>query len=178
MLQRIQTIYMSLAVVAMAACFLFPIATFDTTMPSLDLPVEGELRMVPQAASNIQEQMLNGEPVFITQQGFINVWPLVALLVLAALTTVVSVFMYKNRVRQMRFVMLPFLLCAIDFFLIFIWAVDTFVKNATTPLSCTEVHVTYGVGTWAVAVAMVLLYLAHRAIKKDEAKVRAADRLR
>jgi C4-dicarboxylate transporter len=45
-------------------------------------------------------------------------------------------------------------------------------------MACTEVHVTYGVATWAIIAAVVLMFLAQRFIKKDEEKVRAADRLR
>ncbi len=37
---------------------------------------------------------------------------------------------------------------------------------------------TYSVATWAAVAAVALLFLAQRAIKRDEAKVRAADRLR
>ena len=71
-----------------------------------------------------------------------------------------------------------FLLGVVDLFLIFIWAVDAFVDQATRAMSCTDVHVTYGVSTWAIIAAVVLMFLAQRYIKKDEEKVRAADRLR
>ena len=45
-------------------------------------------------------------------------------------------------------------------------------------MACTDVQVTYGVSTWAMIAAAVLRLLAQRSIKKDEEKVRAADRLR
>jgi cytochrome b561 len=86
--------------------------------------------------------------------------------------------MYKNRVRQMRVVAVGFLLGVVDLFLIFIWAVDSFVDQATQAMACTEVHVSYGVATWAIIAAVVLMFLAQRFIRKDEEKVRAADRLR
>lgn len=179
MIQRIQTLYMFVAIAAMVTCAMFPIATFDLPDTSAD-KLSGQLCLLP--ASGGMEGEIAGVPLAFSQNDFIGVWPLTAILGLAAVTTVVSIFMYKNRIRQMRFVMLPFLLTLIYLFLVFIWAVDAYVDRATVPFSQPgsplDVTVTYGIGTWAAAVALLFLFLANRAIKKDEAKVRAADRLR
>ena len=123
-------------------------------------------------------QILNGEPVEIGQRGYVKTWPLVVLTIASGLIALGSIFMYKNRVRQMRVVAVGFLLGVVDLFLIFIWAVDSFVDQATQAMACTEVHVSYGVATWAIIAAVVLMFLAQRFIRKDEEKVRAADRLR
>ena len=179
MIQRIQTLYMLLAVAAMAVCFMFPVATFDTPT---DLPqtMDGELWLVPSRGA--VHSNVGGIEMTLSQSTVFAVWPLTALVAVAACCTLVSIFMYKNRIRQMRFVMLPFLLMVVYLFLIFIWAVDNFVETATMPLSDmgqgVEVHTVYGIGAWASVAALLLLFLANRAIKKDEAKVRAADRLR
>ena len=179
MIQRIQTLYMMLAVVAMSACLMFPIATVDMPETSAGY-MNGDLRLLPRA-DGIQGEVA-GVPMTLSQNSFINLWSLWAVLGLAAVTTIVSIFLYKNRIRQMRFVMLPFLMTLVYVFLIFVWAVDAFKGNVTKPLSLPdttmEVQVTYGVGTWAAMVALLFLFLANRAIKNDEAKVRAADRLR
>ena len=179
MIQRIQTLYMMLAVAAMAACLMFPIATFDVPETAAGT-MSGELRLLPHEGAI--QGVVAGMPMVLSQKNFINLWPLLAVLAIAAVTTVVSIFVYKNRVRQMRLVMLPFLMTLVYVFLVFFWAVDAFVGSVTKPLAlpdtATAVQMTYGIGTWASVVALLFLFLANRAIKKDEARVRAADRLR
>ena len=177
MIQRKQTIFLLLAVCALAMCFVFPVAKFEAEAP-LGMPVTGQFRMIPKDVPETISQILNGEPVEIGQRGYVKTWPLVALTIAAGVIALVSIFMYKNRIRQMRVVAVGFLLGVIDLFLIFIWAVDSFVEQATRAMACTNVEVTYGVATWAIIAAVVLMFLAQRFIKKDEEKVRAADRLR
>ena len=78
----------------------------------------------------------------------------------------------------MRMVAVAFLLNVAYVFLLFFWAVDAYGKNVVQYFHCGELHVTWFVGAYAPIVSLVFLVLAHRAIKKDEMKVRAADRLR
>ena len=159
MIQRKQTLFLFLAALLLAICFMFPIASFKALAP-LGVPVSGNLTLVAKDVPETMSQILNGEPVVMSQRGFVKTWPLVV------------------GVVQMRVVAVGFLLSVLNVFLVFIWAVDAFVDKATAAMACTEVHVTYGVSTWAMIVAAVLLLLAQRSIKKDEEKVRAADRLR
>ena len=181
MIQRIQSIYLLLAFLALAACFMFPTATF-TAVGSDGIEVNGELNLIPKADREAQyyAQIEAGQPeVAMGQRGYVKTWPLVVFTLLAAVIALVSIFLYGNRVRQMRIVAVGFLLGVVEVFLIFIWAIDAYVNSATAPpLQCTDVDVTYGVGTWCPIAAVVLMFLAQRAIKKDEAKVKAADRLR
>ena len=179
MIQRIQSIYLLLAFLAMAACFMFPTATF-TSVGSGGMEISGELNLIPKEShdAQMQAQIQSGGPVTMGQRGFVKTWPLVVLTILTAVIALVSIFLFGNRVRQVRVVAVGFLLGVVDVFLIFIWAIDSYVDGATAPFQCTEVDVTYGVGTWCPIAAVVLLFLAQRAIKKDEAMVRAADRLR
>ena len=180
MIQRIQSIYLLLAFLALAACFMFPTATF-TAVGSDGIEVNGELNLIPKESQETQTlaQIASGQPVTMGQRGYVKTWPLVVFTLLAAVIALVSIFLYGNRVRQMRIVAVGFLLGVVEVFLIFIWAIDAYVAGATEPpLQCTDVDVTYGVGTWCPIAAVVLMFLAQRAIKKDEAKVKAADRLR
>lgn len=179
MIQRIQSIYLLLAFLAMAACFMFPTATF-TAVGSGGMEISGELNLIPKEAQDVQTltQIQSGVPATMGQRGYVKTWPLVVLTILTAVIALVSIFLFGNRVRQVRVVAVGFLLGVVDVFLIFIWAIDSYVDGATAPFQCTEVDVTYGVGTWCPIAAVVLLFLAQRAIKKDEAKVKAADRLR
>ena len=177
MIQRKQTLFLLLAVCAMAMCFMFPIASFTAKAP-LGVPVSGELNLIAKENPSLMNDILNGEAVTMGQKDYIKVWPLAVLTILSAFVALVSMFLFKNRVTQMRLVAVAFLLGVIDIFLIFIWAVDAYIDKVTVPMACTDVNVHYGLGTWCPIVAVVLLFLAHRAIKKDEEKVRAADRLR
>ena len=99
------------------------------------------------------------------------------LLIVSALLCIAIIFLYKNRVRQMRWVALAFLLCVLYIFLVFFWATEAYTKHIAYLFSAAP-EVSYSVGTWTPIVAAVLLFLAQRAIRKDEMKVRAADRLR
>ena len=169
--------YLLVAALLMAICFMFPIASFKAVAP-LGVPVTGDLTLVAKNVPETMSQILNGEPVVMGQRGFVKTWPLVVITVAVIAIAVVSIFLYKKRVLQMRVVAVGFLLSVLNVFLVFIWAVDSFVDKATAAMACTEVQVTYGVSTWAMIAAAVLLLLAQRSIKKDEEKVRAADRLR
>ena len=177
MIQRKQTIFLLLAALLMAMCFMFPIASFKAVAP-LGVPVTGDLTLVAKDVPETMSQILNGQPVVLGQRGFVKTWPLVVITIVVAAIALVSIFLFKNRILQMRVVAVGFLLSVLDVFLVFIWAVDSFVDKATTAMACTEVNVSYGVATWAMIAAAVLMLLAQRSIKKDEAKVRAADRLR
>lgn len=177
MIQRKQTVFLLLAALLLVMCFMFPIASFRGSAP-LGVPVTGDLNLVAKDVPETMSQILNGEPVVMGQRGFVNVWPLMVITIVVAAIALVSIFLYKNRVVQMRVVAVGFLLSVLNVFLVFIWAVDAFVDKASAAMACTEVKVTYGVSTWAMIAAAVLMLLAQRSIKKDEEKVRAADRLR
>lgn len=177
MIQRKQTLFLFLAVCALAMSFMYPIASFNAMAP-LGMPVKGELNMLAKAEPDTMSQIMNGEIVEIGQRSYVKTWPLAVLTIFSGVVALASIFFYKNRMLQVRVVAVAFLLGVIDLFLIFIWAVDAFVDQATQAMACTEVQTTYGVATWAIIAAVVLMFLAQRFIRKDEEKVRSADRLR
>ena len=78
----------------------------------------------------------------------------------------------------MRVVAVAFLLNVVYVFLVFFWAVDAYAKVVAQAMSANDPQVTWYVGAYAPIVSIVFLVLAHRGIKRDEMKVRAADRLR
>lgn len=161
----------------MAMSFMFPLATFMAKAP-LGVPVSGELNLIAKENPSLMNDILNGEAVTMGQKEYIKVWPLTVLTILSTVVALVAMFLFKNRVTQMRVVAVAFLLGVVDIFLIFIWAVDAYISKVTVPMACTDINVHYGIGTWCPIVAVVLMFLAQRAIKKDEEKVRAADRIR
>lgn len=179
MIQRIQTLYLLLAACAFALCFMFPIAQYTAPVQTTQQTVKAELNLFPKDVDTSGE--LLAEPyatINVPQKGFIKTWPLVTLIIICIALAVVCIFLYHNRVLQMRLAAVGFLMSVIYVFLIFVWAVDAFGKAYTTPFGADAPSVVWSIGTWAPVAGGLLLFLAQQAIRKDEAKVRAADRLR
>lgn len=180
MIQRVQSLWLALAVCCMALCFMFPVAKYHLSMPATGQTAEARLDLVPHDNPEMFDQIQQMAPVVEYSQkasGFQSWW----LVVVAALTAVimlVCIFLYGNRMRQMRLVAVAFLLNVAFVFLLFFWAVDAYGKEFVRVMAGSGLEVTWYVGAYAPIVSLVFLVLAHRGIKKDEAKVRAADRLR
>ncbi|MCQ2300447.1 MAG: DUF4293 domain-containing protein [Bacteroidales bacterium] len=167
MIQRIQSFFLVLAAVCVALLFMFPIATYVGQYAT------SSLNLIPQPS--VEDEL--GNVTFIGQADYIHLWPLAVLAALIGVIALVSIFLYKNRIIQIRWVAFGFLLNVVYIFLVFFWATDSYLKHIGY-LFGDAPHVTYSVGTWAPIASALLFFLAQRAIKKDEEKVRAADRLR
>lgn len=171
---------MVLAACCMALCFMTPVAEYSMTIPSMEQTVQAELNLFAKDTPDMMDQMfVPGSTVEYSQKmsGF-QTWPLVVLAIVVGVVALVSVFFYKNRVAQMRVVAVAFLLNVVYVFLVFFWAVDAYAKTVAQAMNAADPQVTWYVGAYAPIVSLVFLVLAHRGIKRDEMKVRAADRLR
>ena len=179
MIQRIQSLLLLLAACAIMTLFVFPIAKYQG-QTSVGTTVSAELKLIPESNPQMLDQITSGGDVVVDQASFIKVWPLTVLAVVVGLIALVSIFLYRNRMLQMRLVAVGFLLNVVYVFLVFFWAVDKFdtVIRALPEFVQSDLAMTYSLGTWTPIVSVVLLFFAQRAIKSDEAKVRAADRLR
>ena len=181
MIQRIQSFWLVLAACCMALCFLFPVAEYQYAIPTMDQTVTAELNLVARGEADMDVAMMQtpGATIEYSQKmsGF-HTWPLVVMALLTGVMALVCVFMFKNRVMQMRTVAVAFLLNVVYVFLAFFWAVDAYGKAVEQAMMATDMSVTWYVGAYAPIVSIVFFVLAHRGIKKDEALVRAADRLR
>lgn len=181
MIQRIQSFWLVLAACCMALCFMTPVAKYQATVATMEQTVVSELNLLPRGEVSLnEEQMLTtGATIEYNQKmsGFAT-WPLILLAALTAAVAVVSIFLYANRVRQMRVVAVGFMLNVVFVFLLFFWAVDSYGKTMLQAMNADDLQVTWFAGAYAPIVAIVFFILAHRGIKKDEMKVRAADRLR
>lgn len=139
------------------------------------------MNLLPKGEVTMSEEQLltMGATIDYSQKmsGF-KTWPLVTLAILIGAIALVSIFLFKNRVRQMRVVMVGFLFNVVYVFLLFFWAVDAYGKTMVQAMNADNLNVTWLAGAYAPIVAIVFFVLAHRGIKKDEMKVRAADRLR
>ena len=178
MIQRIQSVWLLLAACCMAVCFLFPVAQYHMTLPATGQKVDAELNLVARDNPEMWDQLQNMAPEVTYSQkasGF-HSWPLAAMAALTAAVALAAIFAYRNRPAQMRVVAVAFLLNVVYVFLLFFWAVDAYGK--AVHMSGSDMQVVWHVGAYAPIVSLVLFILAHRGIKRDEARVRAADRLR
>lgn len=155
MIQRIQTLYLLGAVVLMALAFFLPLALFTTeagtaTFKAYELiGADGGVEQVPSY--------------------------LMFLMLVALCLPLYIVFRYKNRLHQVRF-------CVVEMILL----VGVLLVSG---LYCYRLYELFGQTyelvaisiRWTIVcplVALLLTYLAMRAIFRDEMLVRAADRIR
>ncbi len=147
MIQRIQTVYILIAVVFTALLFNFDFA---------ELVVNGELYVFDVTGiMHGEEVIFDGLPVM----GFIG---------LIVLLHVAVIFMYKNRIRQIRILAFTIILL-LGLLGIMFYFLHAGFENA---------ELVYKIPMTFPLIAAILDYLAIRAIGKDEALVRSLDRIR
>ncbi len=188
MLQRIQSFFLVLAVVGIVMLFKFPIATYTLTNPMGNGDVVSELNLTNHESvySSDSKDIMNltyiGQDLAKLNGG----WVLAVMAGAIGLVALVSIFLFKNRILQMRVVACGALLNVIYLFLLFFWAINGIsgdggylhvIQQLGYGGAAIDVNM-WAPGTIIPIVTLILLYLAQRAIRKDEIKVRAADRLR
>lgn len=155
MIQRIQTLFLLLGIVACLVCVCFPIAE-----------LRGEGITIPARMYNGCVVAEQGSSLAVASAVLI---PLFALLVLAAAVGLWTIFTYKHRLRQMK-------LCIYAICLLVVWyATLAFVALTQMPEGATF-HPLFA--TALPLLAICLFALARRSIHKDEQLVRSADRIR
>jgi len=151
MIQRIQTIYLLLAGLALSCPIFLPLATASGDAASL--------------ASTGDNFFADGTYWAKEFPGWMGTLFLMA-------GAVYAIFLYKNRPRQMQtagaIALGTFILCGL-FGVLGYFNAQELPEGATAHLS---------LGSALPVLAIPLLLMAYRAIKKDEALVRSSDRLR
>lgn len=172
MIQRIQSIYLVLALVGAVLLFMFPTATFDLVNPQTNtIEATASLDLVAKTTTYDETGAI---PTFVGQSSVI----LLIIAIVLAVGILGSIFLFKNRMLQMRLVALLLVLSLAYIAIVFVSSVDGCAESLTASYPIWSANMHYGVGTFAPLAIAVLLFLAQNAIKKDELKVRAADRLR
>jgi len=98
-------------------------------------------------------------------------YPSLLFAIVITVLPLITIFMFKNRKRQLLMIYLDILL-TISFLGLQLWRVSDYREaNPTVAGSCY-------VGSILPAIAIVLLIMARRAISKDEKLVKSTDRLR
>lgn len=150
MIQRKQTVFLLLALVATVCCLCLPVGTF------------------------VKEGMGADSTVFnlwVEQDGIKNfaVWPLFVVLLLSCPVCLMAVFAYHNRMLQSK-------LCVVCMGLMIVWGAALFFFATTLGGDGAAFHV--GFASAFPVVALVLYFMARRGVLADEKLVRAADRIR
>jgi hypothetical protein len=157
MIQRIQSIFLALVVLIGVLASFMPILGFtgyETTY-----------------VMNLYKTIVANDPtnVIIKNMGVGAIQGLVQLLAL------VIIFLFKNRQLQVKLAKLNILLIALEIAAIVMYS--DVAKTVIGPQS-NDVVVSFKLGAVIPIISLILTYLSIRFIKKDEALVRAADRLR
>lgn len=154
MIQRIQTLYLGLAILSMALIFAFKVASVVTP--------QGEAMLTVYGAS------YNQAPFALD---ILVVPPYVFVLVIIFIL-LAAILLFKNRKQQMLVGRLSYLI--ILGFLVFLYFAGDALADSLEASSA----IAYGAGIYFPVAALAFVFLANRAIKRDEALVRSLDRLR
>ncbi|MFC2102013.1 DUF4293 domain-containing protein [Bacteroidota bacterium] len=157
MIQRIQTIFLVLALISGALVFYFPLAEFYHEL-------YGNYKLF---ATELKS--MDPDPKITTSLWFTS--PLWVTAGVSLLLTLFTIFLYKKRATQLRFVAFNILLNVSFVVMVFI-----IYSNKITKL--TQIEPSYQAGIFFPLVSLVFLILANRFIRKDQALVKSTDRLR
>jgi hypothetical protein len=156
MIQRIQSVFLVLAVIANSLMFFFPLASFFNEFNYYKLYLYEFRNLTPDTTSAFSN--LAVLPLELLNFGII-------------ILAIVTLLQYKNRVLQIKMnnfnILLTVFLLAGMFFI--------YPQLAETKIAATT---TFETGTYFPIVTLACLLLANRFISKDEKLVRSTDRLR
>lgn len=155
MIQRIQTIFLLLIVVLSAITFFSPVAGLYNAIDNIQyqLDYRGIMKITTDTAKIAE-----------------NTWALSAIGIIIPVMALITIFLYKNRILQLRLTIFNAVLMAGYYGLLFMYLWFAQVKLsakwfleivAAFPLIC-----------------IILAFLAMRAIAKDEALVKSLNRIR
>lgn len=150
MIQRIQTLYLLLVVVLGTLLCLFSPMQF----------------LLPEGTEYVTLNVLDK-------------WPMAVMTIASPLLALVTIFLFKRRLLQARFNVMNVILC-LGFYALLALYTAYVVKGYETIGEISLAGADWYISVWAAIplVNIVLLMMATRRILKDEALVRAADRLR
>jgi hypothetical protein len=155
MIQRIQSLFILLAVAACVLLFFIPIANYLNDLSYYKLYVTGFRNMVPGAVGQFS--------TYFTV-------PLMVILVAVIGISLASVLLYKKRILQIRTVAFAILMNLVFVVVLFFYSDKIYKAILIEP--------EFTAGTFLPLFSLLFLVLANRFIRKDDKKVRSMDRLR
>lgn len=154
MIQRIQSIFILVAILLMCSLIAWPIDSFASAKGIMELRWNGFWNVTP----GCQDPMVR------------SLTPLAIVLLVAVILNVVGLFMFKHRPLQMRMVGIA---AGIE---VCVTALFIYLCVTAADAMGSEFH--FCLGWLTPLLAAVLDYLAYRRISDDEALVKSLDRLR
>lgn len=154
MLQRIQSVYLGLAVIAMSLMFAFSITRYTVGETTYYFDVFG---------LEIDGVNVVGIPFYI-------------IAAVIAVLALITIFLYGNRQNQLRLGMANFVFLLVFVGLVY-WFSGSVVAHIPKPADVPG-DIGYGMGFFMPIAALAFTFLANRAIRKDENLVKSLDRLR
>lgn len=152
MIQRIQSVYLLLVTILLVVAICMPVGQFV-------------------GSDGIAVHVFKPLGITLADGSFQSTWGLFGILLLSAIIAFCTIFLFRNRMLQIRMAVFCSLLL-IGFYIAFF----VFMFILKSDLNA----MTFQLG-WALclpAISIILLYLTFRAIYRDEVIVKAADRLR
>ena len=156
MIQRIQSVYLLIAGIALGVMFLFPLMGYY-----------GELHTYQFNLLEMQNLVPDSIGVF----NALFTLPLLAVVIFIIILAITAIFLFKNRRLQLK-------LTRINILLNLILIIAVFVGYSRYIQSVIKVEEQFKTGAFLPLISLVFLVLAYRGIKKDEELIRSADRLR
>lgn len=154
MIQRIQSLFLLLASVCVGLLFFLPYAGFVRNGDQFNLLVTGVYEAKGALASH---------PV--------NPLPTIILTALCVLLPIYIIFLYRKRMNQIKLSRLCIFLNSGLLVMMFVW-MDKLALSISNSVK------SYQLGFAFPVLAIIFLFLAIRGVKKDEALIRSADRIR
>lgn len=164
MIQRIQSLYLFIAGTAVALMFFFPVAKIEKLNEAPD-NASAPHRFYEITLTG-KHELLNGQTTKIENY---TINTLLGTIILIG--SFACLFLYRNRMNQMR-------ICRINLLLATLLLVMVFTSLMTELADPGLIRKSYEIGAYLLSITIVFTFLATRAIQKDENLVRAADRLR
>ena len=164
MIQRIQSLYLLAIIILGIILFFVPVIQFTTP---IDAPIQ---RMFELEATGLDEVTPNVENLYVEPLEMRGLWGLTVTTVLIPFLAFVDIFLFRRRILQARLNIFLAMLCLGYYGILFVYI--WFAKMNFN----LEWHVLF----WACIplICLILTLGATRRILKDEALVRAADRIR
>lgn len=150
MIQRIQSIYLTIAAIVVSMVAFFNVGTF----------IEGDRQYIC-SLWYIKKAVPQG--TYVTPVFYLGL-----MAIAIAVLSLIALFLYKKRVKQMK-------ICQLLLILNLIWI---FLLLYVVPEYTIATEVTFNPWIALALAPIILTWFAYKAIRKDEEKVRAADRLR
>jgi hypothetical protein len=152
MIQRVQTIYLLFMILVVGVMFFVPMAVYNTS------------------AGTVIWNLSGFSPTDILQSSTIMNLPAVLSLIVG-IASLLIVLQYRNRMLQIR-------LCRINMIVMILFIASLFYVVDSVKDQQDVVRFAYMYGAYLSVFLPVLNYLSMGAIRRDEMKVKAADRLR